>query len=348
MEILNKVPPKILVIQTAFIGDAVLTLPFLQLLKQQNSDCLIDVITIGKTKSIFEASPAVNEVFIFDKKGKHKSLLGMYKFGKQISQKKYVKLYSPHRSIRSSLLVLFTSIRESYGFNTSEFPYVYKHQIEYKKDMHEIERLFGFLEQNNLPDFRNSKFQINISSQAHENVKVFLHNFTDKKKLIAFAPGTEWETKRYPDEYYAKIVNELVLKDYICLLIGSEKESQLCESIRSKVTDNCYNLSGKFSIIETIELLKNVALLVTNDSAPTHFGMCAGIPTLTIYCSTVPGFGFYPFNEKSKFLSFDKLDCKPCGIHGYNECPLEHFKCGKNISPELVLNEIQTMIKNND
>ena len=51
-------------------------------------------------------------------------------------------------------------------------------------------------------------------------------------------------------------------------------------------------------------------------------------PVLTIYCSTVPEFGFYPYNKKSSYISFNDLNCKPCGIHGYEKCPIKSFDCG--------------------
>ena len=77
----------------------------------------------------------------------------------------------------------------------------------------------------------------------------------------------------------------------------------------------------------SIALLKHSKILISNDSAPTHLGVCADIPVLTLYCSTVPDFGFYPYNNRSRWLSYADLTCKPCGIHGYEACPLKHFQC---------------------
>ena len=104
--------------------------------------------------------------------------------------------------------------------------------------------------------------------------------------------------------------------------------------------------AGDFSLIYTIELLKNTSLLICNDSAPTHLGMCADIPVLTIYCSTVPQFGFYPYNKKSDFISYDNLFCKPCGIHGFNKCPLDTFDCAKLLLPNLVIEKAEKLLAN--
>ena len=102
--------------------------------------------------------------------------------------------------------------------------------------------------------------------------------------------------------------------------------------------------AGKLNTIESISLIKACSLLICNDSAPTHMGMAAGTPTLTIYCSTVRDFGFYPYNENSDYISFDDLKCKPCGIHGHNKCPENTFDCGLKLLPDLVIEKINRLL----
>jgi heptosyltransferase-2 len=344
MEILNTASKKILVIQTAFIGDTVLTLPFLQKLKEENDGYLIDVVTTVKTASIFEASPSVNDVILLNKTNEHKSIFSLMKFGKELQKNNYSKVYTPHRSLRSALLTLFTNVRETYGFDNSEFPYVFKNLIHYIYRSHEVERLFAFLENGDEYDLKSIKPELKYSDEVKNKVSNIFNKFDKEKTKIVFAPGTEWFTKQYPVHHLIDVIKKCTDKNNVCILIGSEKEKELCKQIISQIPSGCFNLSGELSIIETICLLEKVDLLVTNDSAPTHFGMSADIPVLTIYCSTQPGFGFYPYNGKSKFLSFDQLTCKPCGIHGYRSCPLLHFDCGEKLSPQTVFDLIEVML----
>ncbi len=112
------------------------------------------------------------------------------------------------------------------------------------------------------------------------------------------------------------------------VLIGGEKDKLLNDGMISRLSDEVINSAGFFSIVESIELLKSAKLLLTNDSAPTHMGICADIKVLTIYCSTISNFGFYPYNKKSASISYNDLECKPCGIHGYEKCPINTFDCG--------------------
>ena len=333
---------KILVIQTAFIGDAILTLPMLQELKRMNPDFLIDVIGIPSTEEIFAASPAVNEVIVLDKRGKHKNIFDLNRFCREIRKKNYSRIYSPHRSFRSSFIVFQSGVRETYGFNVNSLSYGYKYLIEYKEADHEVQRNLSLIGADVTGENWKIRPLVNISKEQQEKVSCFLSD----NKLNAFitvAPGSIWQTKIYPSDYYQRIISHFCNKGLKVILAGSEKDADLCNQLAEKRSD-VINTAGKFSIIEMIELLKYSKILICNDSAPTHFGQCADIPVLTLYCSTTPSFGFYPYSKKSAYLSYDDLFCKPCGIHGRTECPIKTFECGLNLKPASIIQKIEEMI----
>jgi heptosyltransferase-2 len=333
---------KILVIQTAFIGDAILTLPMLQKLKELYPGSEVDVVSNPGTSAIFSSSPTVNYVYVLDKKKKHKSILSTIRFAKELRQKNYTRLYSPHRSYRTALIVFFSGIEESYGFDNASLLHTYKHIVKYNYNTHEVKRnleLIGLYDDNwkILPE-------VNINSKEQENINNFLIQHDLNNNSVAIAPGSIWNTKRYPVEYFEKIIEYFIIKDYKVILIGSRRDETLCNNLISRFRQNVVSAAGKFSVLESIGMLKKVKLLISNDSAPAHMGMCANIPVLTLYCSTSPSFGFYPYNEGSSYLSHDDLFCKPCGIHGYEKCPLKTFKCGHELLPETVISKIEEMI----
>ncbi len=344
MEALNHHQEKILVIQTAFPGDAILTLPMIQQLKKRNGNVLIDVICIPSTKIIFEASPCINSVIELDKKGKHKSLFALYKFSRQLRKNNYDAVYSPHRSLRSALITLELNVKESYGFDNSTLKFAYRHTAKYNLSDHEVKRNLSLIGENYSDDGWKILPEISVPGEIKNKLVHFIKSEIKTEKIIAVAPGSVWRTKVYPAEHYTEIINYLTEDGYTVILIGGEADKDLCEEIRSSFGDKVLNLTGMFPFIETAELLKHVKLLISNDSAPTHLGMCADIPVLTIYCSTVPGFGFYPYNEKSEFISFNNLDCKPCGIHGYRQCPIETFDCGNKLQPDIVIEKIKKLL----
>ncbi|MFO7526227.1 MAG: glycosyltransferase family 9 protein [Ignavibacteriaceae bacterium] len=335
---------KILIIQTAFIGDAVLTLPMIEKLKEMFPTSIIDVVCIELTAEIFEFSPFINKVFVFEKRGKHSSFRGLRLFARELKDRNYDGIYSPHRSFRTSLLVMLSGVRETYGFSNADLKYIYKNSIEYHFKKHEIKRnldLIGF----NYSD-ENWKIIPKIIIPPDVILKVNNYFLSNKinKDFVALNPGSVWATKRYPVEYLNKIVDFILENNKQVVLIGGNNDKEITYFIKKKYEDNVFDTAGLFSLIESIQLLKHSSLLITNDSAPTHLGMCADIKVLTLYCSTVPEFGFYPYNNLSRYLSYDELYCKPCGIHGFNECPLKNFDCGVQLKPGLVIKNIKEMI----
>ncbi|MEW6004333.1 MAG: lipopolysaccharide heptosyltransferase II [Stygiobacter sp.] len=333
---------KILVIQTAFIGDAILTLPLIQFLKNNFKDSEITVLAIPSTSSIFENSKFVTNVITFDKKGKDKSLISFIKLIKKIRKQNFEEVYSPHRSTRSTLISFFSKAKLTVGFNIADLSFLYKKKIKYEKNFHEVKRNLALAEFN----YEKNDWRILPSISFDKINKDEIHkilNVSDKK-IIAIAPGSVWQTKIYPKNYFIEIAKFLISKNYFIILIGSNDDVSLCQEIQDEIKENIISLAGKLNIIESIYMLTNCKALICNDSSPTHMAMIADIPVLTIYCSTIPDFGFYPYNQKGKYISFDDLNCKPCGIHGHKICPIKSFDCGVKLTPQKVIAKLSEII----
>jgi len=334
---------KILVIQTSFIGDSILTLPMIQTLKKRFPESTVDVICIPSTVEIFSASPFVDKVIVLEKRGKHRSIFGLWSFIKELRKNSYNRVYSTHRSLRSSFIIMNLNIHETFGFSNASLQHVYKNLVEYIPSHHEARRnldLIGF----NLYEGWKILPELNISNKIEAKIQNYLSDINIDGNLISVAPGTVWNTKKYPQEYFEVLIRFLIDNSYKVILTGGEREKLLCNTIKEKFNGKVSSSAGIFSLVETVELYKRTKLLITNDSATTHLGMCADIPVLTLYCSTVPEFGFYPYNSRSSFLSIDDLYCKPCGIHGYEKCPVKNFACGYNLKPEIVISKLKEML----
>ena len=139
---------RILVIQTAFLGDAILTLPMLKKLREKNPEAQIDVLAIPSTADIFSVVPYVDDIIIIDKKGNQKGILALNRFIKELKQNSYTKLFSPHRSFRSGYITLRLSCDESYGFDNSSFKYAFKHLVKYEQEYHEVQRNLSLIGEN--------------------------------------------------------------------------------------------------------------------------------------------------------------------------------------------------------
>ncbi len=339
MEILKN---RLLVVQTAFLGDCLLTIPFLLRLREQNPDAEITVVTSAKTEQVFSALRCIDHLHILDKSGKHKTLLGTISFAEEISVVPFTALYALHRSFRTTLFSFFVRAGLKTGFDSASFSFLYNKTVPYKADVHEVDRNLSFLEEVgfdlNLQVQEIFSFTDDQKSKVEETIKGFGSSY---EKLIAIAPGSVWETKRYPVEYFAEIASALVELGLTVALIGGREESPLADVILTKAgSRNIFNLCGNFNILESILFLSRVRILLCNDSAPVHMGYLAGTRVMEIYCSTVPEFGFFPYGKNSGYIS-EALPCKPCGIHGHKFCPLGTFDCARRVSPLKVLSRIE-------
>ncbi len=345
MEVLNA-GDNLLVIQTAFIGDCLLTLPMIAVLAEKNPGIIIDVVTTGKSYDIFSAYENVRKVYLFDKRGKHKSLKSLINFAGELKSENYKRVIAPHRSARTSILVLLSGIKDSYGFDNSALKFVYRNNFEYKFNAHEVYRNLVFAgDEAAQVDPWKIEYNLKISAGERNEINTVLESLRGKK-IIAVAPGTEWATKQYPEEHFTSVCSGFISNGFAIAIIGTEKESGLAGRIAAGCGSGAVDLCGRFSIPGTINFLKQCELLLTNDSSPVHMGYIAKVKTLSLYCSTVPEFGFYPLGERSGWLSKNDLNCKPCGIHGYKACPLDHFRCGRDLLPGTVINKMEQLLSN--
>lgn len=325
-----------LIIQTAFPGDAVLTLPLLQELKRTNPGSIIDVAAIPSTQEIFSRSRSVDNVFILDKKNKHKSITAAIKFALKLRTNKYSVCISPHRSFRSTLIAVFCGAVKTTGFNTASFSFLYDNTIKYRRDWHEVKRNLSFIK-----EYEADKWKIKPEldlTELDKKISLPADNF------ITIAPGSVWNTKRYPVEYYSEIIEYYSERDYSFVIIGSNNELDICRKLNTLSGEKGLNLAGKTNLIEAADIIKKSELLICNDSAPAHIAQAVGTPVVMLYCSTIPGFGFHPYVSNSRYLSFNDLSCKPCGIHGHQKCPLNTFDCGYNLKPKEVIQEINSLM----
>lgn len=163
---------------------------------------------------------------------------------------------------------------------------------------------------------------------------------------VGLAPGSQWGTKRWPKESFKVLVgNILSKKDAKVVLLGSQDEVSLAEDIQSSYQrdSRLMSLVGKTQVDDLPDIVAQLSALVSNDSAFVHYGSALDIPTVALFGPTVPAMGFAPLAPKSQALGID-LSCRPCSLHGPEICPKGHFRCMKNLSPDLVGQVLQEII----
>lgn len=167
-----------------------------------------------------------------------------------------------------------------------------------------------------------------------------LERFTQagEKPFILIFPGARHNTKRWPAEYYIKFI-QLIKKRYSVniFLHGDAGERELCGSIASKAGNGVFNLAGLFSLKESFVLTSLAQFVISNDSAPMHMAALFRKPQIAFFGSTTRAFGFFPLNPNATVLENNDISCRPCSHLGYKQCPRKHFRCMREILPEMAM-----------
>lgn len=329
---------KFLIIQTAFLGDVILTLPLVQVLKQSVPDSQIDFVAIPQTADIVKNHPDITNVIVYDKHGKQKSFLSFLKFRRELRSVNYDVVLCPHRSLRSCLLTEATKARVTVGFDNSALKSIFTDILPWKFGMHEVDRNLSLLQPVLGGSFRSAVINHNppkifIAEEYRTRAETFLSEHRVRRPYAVIAPGTVWETKRYPVESMIEVIRKLSDKFASIILIGGEKDIDLIRDFN--VLDEKVVLAiGGLSIMSSAEIIKGASLLIANDSAPIHIASAFDVPTVAIFGPTVKDFGFYPYHKRSAVVEVEGLGCRPCSIHGGHRCPIVTFDCMRNISSD--------------
>ncbi len=332
-----------LVIQTAFLGDVILSLPLVQVLKKSMPDSLIDFMCIPAVSEVLSGNPYINDLIIFDKHGTEKGVSGFRKTVNRVRENKYDTVISVQRYTRSSLIAKLSGAPRRISFETSSMNYFYTDRIPYRS-VHEIERVLDLLkplgiEKNGLvlPELFPS------DDDTKEVDKIFRGlGIKEKSEIICIAPGSVWFTKRFPEEKFVELLNKMDSEKFKVALVGGPGDTNLCERIISKTTHNeVYSFAGKLSVLQSAELIKRSALLITNDSAPLHIANAVGTKVIALFGSTVKDFGFYPVGKNDRLFEINGLKCRPCSDHGRKSCPVHTFDCMNNIPVNDIFSEIK-------
>lgn len=316
---------KILIIQTAFIGDVILATPLIEKLKLFYPDCQIDFLLRKGNEGLLKHHPKLNSVIIWDKnQSKYNSLA---KLSKQIRKEKYDLLVNLQRFTSSGMITLASNAKMRVGFSKNPMSFGFTHKLPHVigNGVHEVERNLSLIE--HITDGTFQRPVLYPSPEDYDKVQVY-----QSSSYVCMAPSSVWFTKQYPAEKWVELINHMK-PDHHIYLLGAPDDLEICANIKKEALHEKVNiLAGELSFLQSAALMKSARMNYVNDSAPLHMASAMNAPVTAIYCSTIPGFGFGPLSEESHIVEVkEELSCRPCGLHGKKTCPKGHFKCAYDI-----------------
>jgi heptosyltransferase-2 len=330
---------KILVIQTASLGDVILSTPLLEKLNFLYPDAAVDFLLKKGNEGLFTSHPYIHNLLIWNKsKDKYKQLIHLLKI---IRNEKYDLIVNLQRFSTTGFLTAFSNAKTTIGFNKNPFSFLFTKSVKHKigkkyNGIHEVERNMELL--NDLPC--NQKFKVKLYPSKKDFACVSQYKTI---RYICIAPSSLWKTKQFPSDRWIEFLKDID-NDLRIYFLGSKNDILLCnEIILHSGYKNSLNLAGKLTLLESAALMKDALMNYVNDSSPLHLASSTNARVTAIFCSTIPEFGFGPLSDDKMVIEVnEKLDCRPCGLHGFKNCPKEHFKCAYNID----INQLKLRLNN--
>ncbi|MCH8054905.1 MAG: lipopolysaccharide heptosyltransferase II [Deltaproteobacteria bacterium] len=339
---------KILVVQTSFLGDAVLTTPLLAEIRRRFPDAELAVLCTPQAKSLLDKNPDVHEIITDDKKGGARGWIGLWRKAKDLRRRDFTIALSPHKSFRSGLLLFLAGIPYRIGFRQSAGWFFYHCRVNRDSTLHDVKRNLSILEPFGIdPGECQRDLRVEVDHRARDAVERVFRSVGIERNGMTFglSPGSVWPTKRWSAEGYAELMVHLKQR-YSCqiLLFGSPEDHEIVTKIQEYSGNIGVSLVGKIALRELACALDWCDVFITNDSGPMHIAVARGIPVVTIFCATTPSLGFYPYSSRAVIVEKD-LPCRPCSSHGGRRCPLTTEDCIRLIKAEDVLRGVERLLE---
>jgi heptosyltransferase-2 len=337
-------PDKILIIRFSSLGDIILTTPFLKVLRHHYPNSQIDYLTKSSYTDIIRFNPNVNNVISVDDSLEFKELM---KLRKKLSASKYNLIIDLHNNLRTFYLRTFLRISTKfivYKKLSLRKLLLVNFKINLLKNIPAIsQRYISTLRKilnlkTGSTEFLPEIFTGDITRQQLEKILNEL-KIPVAGRLICIVPSSKHYTKTYPAEYYVELINKFDKQKYSFILIGKGEDKENIGMIQSLTGHNVYDLCDKLDLLELAELMKKCSLVITGDTGPMHIAEAVNVPIIMLSGSSVREFGFYPQSENAVVLENNGIKCRPCSHIGRSSCPKGHFKCMKEIMPDIIFGQ---------
>lgn len=332
---------RILVVAPSWVGDTVLAQPLFRRLHERHANLVLDVLAPAHVVPLVERMPEVHRIIAHPFGHGEIKLGARLKLGRELSRTRYHQAIVLPNSLKSALVPLFAGIPLRTGFvGEMRRGVLNDARVLHKKELPLMAERFALL-----AELRGERLRrplpapcLRTDPQAVQTTLARL-GLDLTKPVAVLCPGAEYgPAKRWPPEYYAALAQHLHAEGYTVWVLGAAGDRALGEIIQRGSHSTAINLCGRTTLSEAIDLLACACLVVCNDSGLMHVAAALDRPMIALYGSSSPGFT-PPLSRRARVVKLD-LPCSPCFKR---ECPLRHFRCLRELTPDRVAAEIAGM-----
>ena len=324
-------PKKILIRTPNWLGDLMMSTAFIQALLAHYKDAQVDLIVRKGFESI--PLPHRGRMIAYDKKQ-----VSLFQFAREIKAGNYEQIFVLPPSFSSAMMAFWSRIPKRTGYpgdgRSIWLNDLKKYQEPHRKQ-HLINEYLQLLEL--LPEQTYHPYlpidENWISSQIQQS------GLTLPQDFIIFAPGAKYgPAKMWPERHYKKLAGLLSEHGISVLIIGTQEEAGLGDSIASE-SKGVTNLCGRTNLLEMIAVMARSKLLVSNDSGTMHVMSALTKPQIAVFGSTSTTWTG-PANPLAEIVTIN-YKCSPCFKR---TCKYQHYECLTGILPERVFGSILKII----
>ena len=332
---------KILVIQTAFLGDVILITPLLRAIRKSFPKAVLSIVVIPECSSVLHNQ--VDEIIEFDKRDRRMVKENWKRLIKRIREGNFELALVPHRSFRSGLTAYKAGIPTRIGFSRGAGSIFNSHRVEYRRNMYEGQRNLKLLELIAPVDDTGIPELFPCEEDNENAVRALTELNLKTGKFAVFAPGSVWKSKQWLPDYYDRL-RTFLEQDYSIpvVALGGMQDSDICAQVVSRAERN---LAGKTTPLGSASIMAQAQFTISGDSAPAHIATAMETKQVIIFGSTHPRFGFAPPVKSARIVQIQKW-CRPCSDHGRNYCPnVGSYDCLRDIKPENIIKVIRDWLE---
>jgi heptosyltransferase II len=338
----------VLLLQTSFLGDTVLTLPLIDEIRRQFPVKRLTVLCQPASRELLNDHSGIDEIMVDDKKNADRGFAGLRAKARALQAQGFTLALTPHKSLRSGLMLYWAEIPCRVGFRQSKGWFLFHKRVDRDPSRHDVERNLSLLTAFGLrvEDCRR-EIELPVSAHTQEAVdqKLSALGVKESDLVIGISPGSVWPTKRWSIAGFAELVR-MIKQRMACalLLFGGPEDALVVEQVQRRSGGAAINLVDQIGLGELPAAISRCALFITNDSAPMHVAVARKVPTVAIFCATTPELGFFPYTANAIVVG-KNLSCRPCGTHGGRRCPLGHAHCIEQIQAQTVLEAAEKLLR---
>ena len=204
-------PEKILIVQTAFIGDIVLTTPLIKAVKEIYPGSKLSFLTTPKGKDLMEDIEELDEIIAYDKKRGDKGIIGLIKLVRALRTRGFDLSLAPHQSHRTALMLFLAGIPLRVGYEESSLSFLYNRKVHWEPKIHQVERAMLLLEALEEGGKNSRKPYLSVSPAVEQEAQGILEQAGIKESdlVVGVSPGSVWATKRWTPKGYGELITQL-------------------------------------------------------------------------------------------------------------------------------------------